>query len=132
MKLLAFILNIPWTLLGFVAAMFSLPMKVEVKKEFISLIIKVRSFWWHHLFTGKKRARGMAIGHVVLLAPSADELDLKHELIHVEQMIREPFIHPFLTAIENLRFGYRGNKYEREAYERSGSRYFEDGNITPF
>lgn len=70
-------------------------------------------------------ARGMANGHVVQLGPEADLRDLQHELIHVEQSLREPFIHPLLYTIEWLRHGYRQNKYEVEAYDRSVSRYVE-------
>jgi len=74
----------------------------------------------------------MAFGNVVLLASTADFADLHHELIHVEQFERKPFVHPFLNWYQLWRFGYRGDKYEREAYERSGSRYFENGKLTKF
>lgn len=65
----------------------------------------------------------MALGHVVMLGPLEKEKDLEHELIHVEQWIREPFIHFFLYNIELMRHGYRNNKYEVEAYDRAGNIY---------
>lgn len=65
----------------------------------------------------------MANGNVVQLAPTADEKDLEHELIHVRQYEEAPLVHPLLYFIESLRYGYRNNKYEREAYEKAGNRY---------
>lgn len=70
-----------------------------------------------------RRARAITNGNVVQLGPLADERDLMHELVHVEQAERVPFVMPFLHTIEWLRNGYRNNKYEIEAFERSGSRY---------
>lgn len=70
-----------------------------------------------------KNIRGMAMGNVVLLGPKELEGDLEHELVHVEQFQRAPLIHPFLNFIETVRHGYANNKYEKEAYEKSGSPY---------
>lgn len=67
--------------------------------------------------------RAITNGQIVQLGPLADERDLQHELVHVEQAMREPFIMPILHTVEWLRHGYRNNKYEVEAFERSGSRY---------
>ncbi|HSX42150.1 MAG TPA: hypothetical protein VLE93_02245 [Candidatus Saccharimonadales bacterium] len=72
---------------------------------------------------GQKGIRALVNGSVVQLGPTADEKDLAHELIHVQQYEREPFIHPFLYTIESLTKGYSDNKYEVEAYSKSGSRY---------
>ena len=133
MKLTAFILNLPWTLIGLIASHFSIPKKIDLSKNHFAFVIHIRSFWWYSLLTGQKRIRGMAMGNIILLAPLADDLDLKHELIHVEQFEREPFIHFFLNWYQLVRFGYRGNKYEKEAYRRSGSRFYgKDENLTRF
>ncbi|GMU74262.1 MAG: hypothetical protein AMXMBFR44_4590 [Candidatus Campbellbacteria bacterium] len=65
----------------------------------------------------------MVHGNVVQLAPTADEKDLEHELVHVKQYERAPLIHPLLYFIETLRYGYKQNKYEVEAYEKAGNLY---------
>lgn len=51
--------------------------------------------------------------------------DLEHELIHIEQHMREPFIHPFLAAIELAKNGPRNSKYEKEAYDKANNKYTE-------
>jgi len=70
-----------------------------------------------------KNARAMAIGSVVLLGSNALDKDLEHELVHVEQSQRMPFIFPILYYIELFRRGYRNNKYEYEAYSKAGNAY---------
>jgi hypothetical protein len=55
----------------------------------------------------------------------ADNPDLEHELIHVRQAEKEPFIFPILYSLETKN---RANKYEVEAYRDSGSRY-EGGDL---
>ncbi len=72
-----------------------------------------------------KGARAAAMGHVVLLSPLTEDKDLEHELVHVDQYQRLPFIQPFLYYFELLRKGYRNNKYEVEAYEKAGNIYKE-------
>ena len=72
-----------------------------------------------------KGVRAMAMGNVILLGPNILDKDLEHELVHIKQYQREPFIHPLLYAIELLRFGYKNNKYEQEAYGRAGNVYLE-------
>jgi hypothetical protein len=67
----------------------------------------------------------MTVGHTVLLGRQLLAHDLEHELVHVEQAIREPFIHPFLYILESFRYGYKDNKYEREAYRRAGNTYID-------
>jgi len=63
----------------------------------------------------------MTLGNVILLGPKLLDNDLAHELVHIQQHQREPFIHPLLNGVETLRHGYRQNKYENEAYTRTGS-----------
>lgn len=70
-----------------------------------------------------KRARAMAIGHVVLLGPKLEVKDLEHELVHVSQHQRVPIIQPILYAVELFKRGYRNNKYEIEAYQKAGNVY---------
>jgi hypothetical protein len=67
----------------------------------------------------------MAIGHLVILGPNLEKYDLEHELVHVEQYMRFPIIFPILNLIELFRVGYKNNKYEVEAYSRSGNIYKE-------
>lgn len=124
MPYFAFALNAPWTLLGLVAALLSLPSRARVYRRPLAFVFKVKSFWWYQWLLPGTWIRGMAFGHVVMLNPDADEKDLAHELIHIEQFVRFPLIWPMLTLIEQLRHGSgMDNKYEREAYERSGSRF---------
>lgn len=49
--------------------------------------------------------------------------DLEHELVHVAQYQREPFVHAFLYVYASLRHRYRNNKYEIEAYKKAGNVY---------
>ncbi len=71
----------------------------------------------------KKGVRAITNGHVIQLGPLEREKDLEHELIHVEQAEREPFIHPLLYLVESRKHGYRQNKYEDEAYTRASNEY---------
>ncbi len=117
----AFILNLPYTLVGILLAIISPSTKLEFRKNPPAFIFHIKSFWWHIGFS--KRARAAAFGNVIFLSPKTEDKDLEHELVHVEQHQRLPFIFPFLYYIELFRKGYRNNKYEIEAYERSGSVY---------
>jgi len=67
----------------------------------------------------------MSIGSVVILGNHLLENDLEHELVHVEQAMRRPLIHPLLYVYQSIRYGYRQNKYEIEAYRRAGNIYVE-------
>jgi hypothetical protein len=125
MQYLAFILNLPWTILGFFATLLSVPKKISFSKKPLAIIFHVRSFWWWQFLPGQKgmNPRAMVNGHCIQLGPNIEEADLAHEFIHVEQAIRQPFIHPILYELETRRHGYRNNKYEEEAYSKTGSRY---------
>ena len=124
-KIVAFLLNLPWTVIGFLAAIISIPYETKINQRQLAIVCRVKSFWWATILPAKKGVRGMALGHVVILGPLERENDLEHELIHVEQYIREPLIHFFLYNVELLRHGYRKNKYEVEAYKRAGNVYSE-------
>ena len=73
----------------------------------------------------RKGIRGITNGHIISLNDEADELDLKHELIHVEQHMRYPLISGILFLFEQIRHWSNpmSNRFEKEAYQRSGSRF---------
>jgi len=119
MKFAAFILNLPYTLVGMLLAISTILKKITLNRQYLAIIFSTNSVWW---FT--KNARALTIGHVVVLTKKQERNDLEHELIHVQQKIRQPFIQPLLYTIENLRHGYQNNKYEIEAYSKSNSRYY--------
>ncbi|SRR5258706_11134419 len=122
--MIAFILNIPYTLIGLLVGLISVPKDIKLRSNPYSFIINNKKFWWRMGYL--KNARAMSIGHVVLLGPEIEDKDLEHELVHVEQYIREPIIHPILYYIELLGKGYRKNKYEDEAYKKAGNIYKEN------
>ncbi len=115
------ILNIPYSFIGLLVAITSIPTRVQFRTKPYAFILYVKKFWW--TFGYMKNARAMAIGHVVLLGSNLEHKDLEHELIHVEQYERAPLIHPVLYYIELFKNGYRNNKYEQEAYRRAGNVY---------
>ncbi len=125
MKIIIFILNLPWTLVGLFLTLISLPKKVDINKAPFALIFKVQSFWWFKWLPKSANVRGMAIGNVVMLGPKELPKDQEHELVHTEQIEREPFIFLFLYYIETIKHGYKDNKYEKEAYGRAGNLFIE-------
>ncbi|HEU0052861.1 MAG TPA: hypothetical protein VFQ39_06775, partial [Longimicrobium sp.] len=64
-------------------------------------------------------AAGVTLGRTILVHPEArvDAAFLVHELTHVEQWAADPLF-AVKYAAESLRNGYRGNRYEVEAYAR--------------
>lgn len=119
--MIGFILNIPYTVVGLIMGLASIPTGVKFRKNPYAFVLNVKKFWW--AFGYMKNARAMALGHVVILGPNLEDKDLDHELVHVEQYQRMPLIQPILYYIELLRKGYRNNKYEDEAYRRAGNIY---------
>jgi hypothetical protein len=105
------------------AALLSIPRSIRIETGAWALIIDVRSFWWYGVTRRLRGVRGATLGNVVLLGPRLLDKDIEHELIHIEQHQRQPLTHPFLSALETVRHGYRLNKYENEAYARAGNRY---------
>lgn len=129
MKILKVILNLPWTLIGLFTAVLSFPTKIILSRNPGAIVFYYGNFWWYQWLPGKRQVRALTNGNIIQMSRYADERDLTHELIHVEQHFRWPFIFPALYFVEMLRHGYRiENKYEKEAYERSNSRY---GNFVP-
>jgi hypothetical protein len=125
MTIISLILNLPWTLIGIFLSIFSIPTRISVNKNPLALIFHVKSFWYLTWLPFYRGVRGMAMGNIVLLGPTADEKDIQHELIHARQFMKEPFIHPFLYNFQTLRHGYRNNKYEVEAYSQAKNTYVE-------
>ncbi|HKU18104.1 MAG TPA: hypothetical protein VJP80_02415 [Candidatus Saccharimonadales bacterium] len=85
----------------------------------------MQSFWWQTWLPGYKGVRATTTGAIVLLGNKLMANDLEHELVHVAQYQREPFVHAFLYVFASLRHGYRNNKYEIEAYKKAGNVYLE-------
>lgn len=121
MKVISIILNTPWTLCGLLLGLISVPKKATFRDG--AIIITIRSWWWTALFPWMRGVRGTANGSTILLGPNQEPKDLEHELIHIEQHARYPLIYPLLYTIETLRFGYRNNRFEREAYQKAGNIY---------
>lgn len=119
--MIGFILNIPYTLIGLIVGLVSIPTSIELRKNPNAIVMNIKKFWW--VFGYMKNARAMAIGHIVLLSPKIEDKDLEHELVHVRQHERMPLIQPILYYIELFRKGYRNNKYEDEAYRIAGNIY---------
>lgn len=123
MKLL---LNSPWSLLGIVCAIISVPRKLTFSNNPKAVIFTVKNFWWYTWIPGMKGVRAMALGNIVLLGENILDKDLEHELVHIQQFEREPFIHLFLYQYQNLVYGYKENKYEKEAYHKAGNVYVSE------
>lgn len=119
MKLLFFIFNLPFTILGLVPLILSGPYSFKLHTNPIALIVKIKKFWW--AFGYMKNARAMTIGHIILLSPKELKNDFEHEIIHVKQYESYPIIYPFLYLYELLTKGYRMNRFEDEAYTLSKS-----------
>jgi len=124
MKLLLFLLNLPYSLLGLLIVLTCIPYRLSFNQDHLAFTFHCRFFWW--TFGPYKGARAAAWGHVVALGPSVLDKDLEHELVHVEQCDRYPVIYPLLYFAETLRHGYRKNRFEDEAYRRAGNKYLGD------
>jgi len=120
-KMIGFVLNIPYTIVGLIMGLVSLPTSTALRTSPYAFVLNVKKFWWAVGYM--KNARAITIGHVVMLGPNLEDKDFEHELIHVEQHQQTPLIQPVLYCIELMRKGYRNNKYENEAYCRAGNVY---------
>lgn len=121
MRLLLFVLNLPFTLTGVIPMLLSDPYQIRLMKRPYALVCKVRNFCWP--INKLKNARAMTIGHLILLGPRELPNDLEHEIIHVKQGERYPVIFPLLYLYERIKKGYRQNRFEVEAYTLSNSVY---------
>ncbi len=120
---LRLLLNLPWTILGLLGALLSGPRAVRFCKTPMAIIFSAKSFWWLERLPGYKGVRAATWGNTVVEGPHLLKNDDKHELIHVEQAMRRPLIHPILYAIESLKHGHKHNRYEQEAYKQAGNKY---------
>lgn len=125
MDILVTLLNLPWSLIGIFTALLALPKKVEISKNPPAIIFYIHDFWWYKWIPRFKKVRGITNGNIIQVNNEADKLDIKHELIHVEQNMRYPLISGFVFGFEQIihGFGPEKNRFEQEAYKRSGSRY---------
>lgn len=110
-------LNLPWSLTLIFFGMLSKPSDIKISKYLPAVIILESSFWWYIWIPGKWNVRAMALGNVVLIGLNAIKTDQSHELIHIKQHMFEPFVHPFLNLYQNIKYGYKNNKYELLAYK---------------
>jgi len=70
------------------------------------------------LLSGMRRAAAaVTLGRTILVHPAARITPrlIRHELAHVRQWQRRPFLFPFLYVWNHLRYGYYANPYEIEA-----------------
>lgn len=123
-NILTFFLNLPWTCVGICTALLSIPTKVRCTSA-PAIFVHVKSFWWRNFLHPTVRA--MTHGHVILLSPQSQEVAVKeiitrHELVHIEQFKRFPFVFPFLYFGDSIFHGYKNNRFEAEAYRISGGR----------
>ncbi|MGH7551835.1 MAG: eCIS core domain-containing protein [Longimicrobiales bacterium] len=74
-------------------------------------------------------AAATTLGDTIIVHPSVEltERLLTHELEHVRQWRRQPFLFPVLYAWNHLRFGYESNPYEVEARRAELGRGTEGG-----
>ncbi len=98
--------------------MLSLPRNTKASKPQFVLVVNVKRLWINEIFL-RRRVRGFTLGNTVLLSDVADTNTYDHELIHAGQFKKAPFVFPFLYCFEFVKNGYRGNKYELEAYQDS-------------
>ncbi len=117
--MISFLLNLPYTLAGILFALIHVPKSIKWDKSHQAIICSVRASF--PVFWLLKGWRGITMGNAIVLNLRGQELVLKHELVHIRQYKKFPFIFPFMYALEILIHGYRENKYEKEAYEKAGN-----------
>lgn len=69
---------------------------------------------------GFPKVRGFAIGNFAIVKGDEPSTIVDHELVHIEQYMRYPFIFGFMYLYE-LRKGYWNNRFEIEAYSRTNT-----------
>ena len=122
MKVIRYILNMPWTSIGLLLGVISIPKRVRIIQD--AIVVDIQSFWWTNLMPYTKSARATTNGNVILLGRNLEPFDLEHELVHVRQHMERPFIQPFLYLAEVFKNGASPkNKYEGEAYRIAGNIY---------
>lgn len=119
MEYVKYLLNLPWTIIAFVASLISIPISISVKNS--AVVMNIRSFWWYPA----RGIRALTLGNVILLGRHLMDKDLEHECVHIEQHMREPFIKPILSLVEVMKHGHKNSKYEKEAYGRTGNKFVD-------
>jgi hypothetical protein len=113
--MISLFLNLPYTFVGFLIGLLSVPNNIKMYTNPLAVIVNVRSLWWAAMFPWMRGVRAATIGHVILLSKKTKEFDFEHELVHIKQYQEKPFIHPFLYYWQLCTKGYEKNKYEVEA-----------------
>ena len=111
--MISFILNLPYTLFGIFLAFYLQPKEVRWSSDPYHILFRVKKDTFGIDFL--KNWKGMTVGHTIILNPKSKKGVLEHEVVHVRQFARLPFIFPFLYLFELCRHGYKGNRYELEA-----------------
>lgn len=119
--MISIFLNFPYTLLGIISALVTLSYSVKIHKNPFAIVFRTNHCWWG--IGWYKYMRACTIGNVILLTQKELKNDFEHELVHIRQQERYPFIFWFMYLWETFRKGYKNNKYEVEAYKLSKS-YF--------
>lgn len=107
------IINIPWTILGFLIGLICLIYKIKFDERGF-LLIFVKRLWVTEVFL-KRRTYGLVLGNIIILSQYADKKTLIHEIKHIEQFKKMPLIFPVLYLYESYKYGYANNKFEIEA-----------------
>ncbi|MEK7138022.1 MAG: hypothetical protein AAB787_00795 [Patescibacteria group bacterium] len=113
MKITTFLLNIPWTFLGFFIALISLPQNFKFNHQNLVIVAKVKWLWLSSFLIGRK-VRGLTLGNVIMLSNAAIDKTLNHEMTHIKQFQRFPLIFPLLYCLDFAKNGYQANKFEIE------------------
>lgn len=101
MKIVLYILNLPWTLIGFLVGLLSVPERINLRSGW-TILIKVKNLWLCEIFMGRM-VGGVTIGNTILLSKFSEVSTLEHEKVHVKQYERFPSIFPFLYIYEFLK-----------------------------
>ena len=127
-RALALLWALPTTLLGLLVAAVALASGGRVARR--DGVLEVRGGWVRSALRGLPLLRGggaMTLGHVVLGTSRSALADTRaHERVHVAQCERwGPLFLPAyalssLVALLRGRHPYRGNRFEREAFEKGG------------
>lgn len=115
-RLLKYVLNVPYTLLGLYNLLFCFPYKIQLAKD----ALVFRSITCGLVHFGFPKVRGFAIGNIAIVRRNEPKEIVSHELVHIEQYMKYPFIFGLMYLYE-LKKGYWNNRFEIEAYERTNT-----------
>ena len=117
MRIIAFILNLPWSFLGLLIGAISLPRSLKLDYKKFVLVIKVRQLWLSGLIIGRK-VKGLTMGNVMMLSDASISATYSHEMTHIKQFRKIPLLFPLFYCLEFVKNGYRQDQYEKEAYKK--------------